>query len=125
SIIRRPLWDTRSRTNRFSDSSQKRLLCRLGRTRRRVLLLAWETLLPLCGRFPVTWHTLDMAVKSLIRCKIAEKFAHGGGQRAGLYTSDARRFQGRRGGACRPWYRTFGNASDHATARERGAVAVA
>jgi hypothetical protein len=26
------------------------------------LLLAWDTLLPLTGRFPVTWHTLDIAL---------------------------------------------------------------
>jgi len=47
--------------------------CRFGRKRRRVLLLAWETLLPLCGRFPVTWQTLDMANKSLISLKVVRE----------------------------------------------------
>jgi hypothetical protein len=34
----------------------------VGRKRRRVLFFAWETLLPLIGRFPVTWQTLDMTL---------------------------------------------------------------
>ena len=32
----------------------------LGRNRLLVLLLACDTLFPLMGRLPVTWHTLDM-----------------------------------------------------------------
>ena len=70
SMIRMPLCDTRRRTQRCSDSIQKRLYCRFGKNRLRVLLCAWETLLPVCGRFPVTWHTLDM-IKSLILQKYA------------------------------------------------------
>jgi hypothetical protein len=55
------------------------------------LLLAWETLLPLCGRFPVTWQILDMAVWSL---DFSKGLPAGGGQRARLYTSPERLFQG-------------------------------
>ena len=36
SIIRMPLEDTRSDTKRFSDSIQKRWLCKLGKNRRLV-----------------------------------------------------------------------------------------
>src|SRR5690606_34513189 len=54
SMMRMPFDDTRSLTKRRSLSSQKRCVCRFGRKRRRVLLLAWETLLPVVGRFPVT-----------------------------------------------------------------------
>src|SRR5471030_2845203 len=48
------------RTQRFSLSTKKRRFCRLGRKRRLVRLFAWETLLPLIGPFPVTWHTRAM-----------------------------------------------------------------
>src|SRR5690606_33853611 len=51
---------TRRRTQRFSLSTQKRRDCRLGKKRRLVLLLAWETLLPTIGFLPVTWHTRAM-----------------------------------------------------------------
>ena len=60
SIIRIPLDDTRSETKRFSDSTQKRWLWRLGKKRRRVRFFACETLLPVTGRLPVTWQTRDM-----------------------------------------------------------------
>jgi hypothetical protein len=46
SMVRRPLFDTRSLIQRFSPSSQKRCVCRFGRKRRRFLLLACETRLP-------------------------------------------------------------------------------
>src|SRR5690606_15743998 len=49
SIRRKPLRDTRSVTKRRSLSSQNRCECRFGRNRRRVLLFAWETLLPTIG----------------------------------------------------------------------------
>ncbi len=65
SMMRTPLEDTRSFTHLFSFFTQKRRVCRLGKKRRRVLLCAWETLLPEMGRFPVTWHTRDMAVVSV------------------------------------------------------------
>src|SRR6476646_7427375 len=57
SITRRPALDRRSETQRFSDSTKMRRLCRFGRKRRLVLLFAWETLLPTIGFFPVTWQT--------------------------------------------------------------------
>ncbi len=61
SIVRTAHVETRSLTQRFSLATQKRRLCRFGKKRRRVLLLAWETLLPVCTRLPVTWHTRDIA----------------------------------------------------------------
>ncbi len=60
SIVRRPWFDTRRDTQRFSLGTQKRRSCRFGSQRRRVLLLAWETLLPDWKLLPVTWQTLDM-----------------------------------------------------------------
>src|SRR5690606_39277310 len=60
SIVRRPLVETRSFTQRFSGATQKRRSWRLGRKRRRVLFIACETLLPLAVRLPVTWQTRDM-----------------------------------------------------------------
>lgn len=60
SIIRKPLVLNFSVTKRFSSSTQRRRFCRLGRKRRRVLLLACETLFPVVGRLPVTSQTLDM-----------------------------------------------------------------
>src|SRR5579859_5959521 len=47
-------------TQRFSLSTQKRRYCRLGKKRRLVLLLAWETRFPTTGFLPVTSHTLAM-----------------------------------------------------------------
>jgi len=52
-MVRMPLVDTRNVTQRFSPSSQKRCVCRFGRKRRRRLLLACETVLPVMGRLPV------------------------------------------------------------------------
>src|SRR5690606_7391302 len=60
SIVRRPLVETRSFTQRFSDATQKRRSWRLGMKRRRVLFIACETLLPVVVRLPVTWQTRDM-----------------------------------------------------------------
>ena len=51
SMIRMPLAETRRRTKRFSDSTQKRWCCRFGRKRRRVLLCAWEMLFPVTGPY--------------------------------------------------------------------------
>jgi hypothetical protein len=45
-------------TCRFWLGSHKRRFCKLGKNRRLVLLLAWETLLPVRGRLPVNLHTL-------------------------------------------------------------------
>src|ERR1700733_12125765 len=52
--------DTRSDTQRFSDSSQKRCWCRFGRKRRRRRLFACETVLPETGPLPVTSQTRDI-----------------------------------------------------------------
>src|SRR5687768_5041852 len=60
SMVRSAAWLTRRRTQRFSFSTQKRRLCRLGRNRRLVRLFAWETLFPVIGRLPVTSHTRAM-----------------------------------------------------------------
>src|SRR5690606_28133366 len=60
SMMRMALAETRRRTQRFSLSTQNRRVCRLGRKRRLVLLLACETLLPVIGALPVTWHTRAM-----------------------------------------------------------------
>src|SRR4029078_12657396 len=60
SMVRSPCWDKRMLTQRFSLSTQKRRYCRFGRKRRRVLLLAWETLFPSIGFLPATPHTRDM-----------------------------------------------------------------
>src|SRR5258705_13181686 len=57
SIVRSPCCETRSPTQRFSLSTQKRRYCRFGKNRRWVLLLAWETWFPCCGFLPVTSHT--------------------------------------------------------------------
>src|ERR1044072_4038156 len=57
SMVRRPRVDTRRLTQRRSPSSQKRWVCRLGRKRRRFLLLAGETRLPTATLLPVTSQT--------------------------------------------------------------------
>src|SRR5688572_3259611 len=57
SMVRRPRVETRRLTQRRSPSSQKRWVCRLGRKRRRFLLLAWETRLPTATLLPVTSQT--------------------------------------------------------------------
>src|SRR5262245_16392413 len=57
SMVRRPRVETRRLTQRRSASSQKRWVCRLGRKRRRFLLLAWETRLPTATLLPVTSQT--------------------------------------------------------------------
>jgi hypothetical protein len=36
----------------------------LGKNRRRVRFLAWDTLLPVVGPLPVTWQTLDIILTS-------------------------------------------------------------
>src|SRR5277367_6406152 len=48
----------RTEAPRMSDSSD--VSCRLGRKRRRVLLLAWLTLLPLSTPLPVIWQRRDI-----------------------------------------------------------------
>src|SRR5512139_2194778 len=60
SMVRMAALVRRRRTKRFSLSTQKRWVWRLGRKRRRVLLFACDTVFPVIGRLPVTWHTLDM-----------------------------------------------------------------
>lgn len=53
-MIRIPFVETRNLTQRFSPDTQKRWVCRFGKKRRLVLLLAWDTLFPEIGRLPVT-----------------------------------------------------------------------
>src|ERR1700679_70828 len=86
SMVRSPCVDTRSDTQRFSDSSQKRWLCRFGRKRRRVLLFACETRLPEVGPLPVTSQTRDINLTFAIN---QLRIAGIPGQSAGaeLYTS--------------------------------------
>lgn len=52
-MMRSPFVEIRSFTQRFSFGTQKRCVCRLGKNRRRVLLFACDTLLPVRGRLPV------------------------------------------------------------------------
>src|SRR5689334_13352558 len=59
-MVRRPACDMRMLTQRVSLSTQMRRYCRFGRKRRRVLLLAWDTLFPSMGFLPVIWQTRDM-----------------------------------------------------------------
>src|SRR3990167_7606713 len=54
SMIRNPLEDTLKVIKRFSAAIQKRRFLRFGKKRRLTLFLAWETLFPDWGRFPVT-----------------------------------------------------------------------
>src|SRR5688500_18102014 len=61
SIVRSPWLDTRREIQRFSLGTQKRRSWRFGSQRRRVLLFAWETLLPDWVPFPVTWQILAIA----------------------------------------------------------------
>src|SRR5471032_34074 len=61
-MVRSPRVVMRRLTQRFSPSSQKRCECRFGRKRRRLRLLAWETVFPVFGRLPVTWQTRDMTL---------------------------------------------------------------
>src|SRR5579871_6717910 len=76
-MVRRPRVVTRKETQRRSDSSQKRWLCRLGRKRRRLRLFAWETVLPVFGRFPVTWQTRDMAKPLRVETRKEPRFIPG------------------------------------------------
>src|SRR6202007_1814387 len=72
SMTRRPALDRRRETQRFSDSTKIRRFCKLGRKRRFVLLLAWETLLPTIGPLPVTWQTRAIA-HSLVNPKLEKR----------------------------------------------------
>ena len=72
SMTRIPAQDKRRETQRFSDSTKIRRFCKLGRKRRFVLLLAWETLLPIIGPLPVTWQTRAIA-HSLVNFRNREK----------------------------------------------------
>src|SRR5579884_1290108 len=64
SMVRSAWVDTRSFTQRFSLGTQKRRSCRFGSQRRRVLLLACDTLLPDSARLPVIWQTLAIVPTS-------------------------------------------------------------
>src|SRR5690606_41494390 len=60
---------------RWSEASQMRRSCGLGRNRRRVLLLACETLLPVCTLLPVTWQTRDIRTSKGLVSPIARETA--------------------------------------------------
>src|ERR1700689_4652032 len=60
SILRMARVDRRRRTEVPSASDSSELSCRLGRKRRRLLLLAWLTLLPLSTPLPVISQRRDM-----------------------------------------------------------------
>src|ERR1700722_3578854 len=66
SMVRRALVETRNFTQRFSVATQKRRSCRFGSQRRRVLLLACDTLLPDCARLPGTWQTVAIVRTSIM-----------------------------------------------------------
>src|SRR6516164_3598022 len=66
SMVRRAWVETLSLIQRFSLGTQKRRSCRFGSQRRRVLLLACDTLLPDCARLPVTWQTLAIVPSSMM-----------------------------------------------------------
>ena len=54
------LEDTFIETHSLVSGMKKRFFCRLGKKRRFVFRLEWDTLLPEMGLFPVNWHTLDI-----------------------------------------------------------------
>src|SRR5215475_8624943 len=74
-MVRRAWVETRSFTQRFSLGTQKRRSCRFGSQRRRVLLLACDTLLPDCARLPVTWQTFAIRTSSWIWPPLARAVA--------------------------------------------------
>src|ERR1700722_2198622 len=96
SMVRSPCVDTRSDTQRFSDSSQKRWLCRFGRKRRRVRLFACETRLPEVGPLPVTSQTRDINLTFAIN---QLRIAGIPGQSLGGWTVPPRDRRARRAGA--------------------------
>lgn len=59
-MVRIPSEESFSVIHLSSSARKKRLCCRLGKNLRLVLILECETLFPETGRFPVTWHTLDI-----------------------------------------------------------------
>lgn len=83
------LVDSRSFTQRRSVSTQKRWVCKFGKKRRRVLLLACDTLLPVIGRLPVIWHTL--AIPRIFRLKAAQQFTQALTVEQARLSSDPRR----------------------------------
>src|SRR3954471_5423411 len=60
-MIRKPWAETLILIHFFIVGTKKRWTWMFGNDRVFVLLLAWLTLFPTNGRFPVTWQTLDMA----------------------------------------------------------------
>src|SRR3990167_4453422 len=65
-MVRRQALDTRMLIQRFSPSIQKRRYCKFGRNRRLVLVLAWDTLFPTIGFFPVIWQPGAMTATPVI-----------------------------------------------------------
>ena len=62
-MVRIPSEESFRVTHLSSSARKKRLCCRLGKNLRLVLILECETLFPETGRFPVTWHTLDIPLE--------------------------------------------------------------
>src|ERR1039458_3224729 len=60
SMVRMARVHRRRRTDEPSASDSSEVSCRLGRKRRRVLLLAWLTLLPACTPLPVISQRRDI-----------------------------------------------------------------
>jgi hypothetical protein len=59
-MVRMPSVETLRVTHLSSSARKKRFCCKLGKKRRFVLILEWETLFPVIGRLPVNTHTLDI-----------------------------------------------------------------
>src|ERR1039457_2298986 len=77
SMVRMARVHRRRRTAEPSASDSSEVSCRLGRKRRRVLLLAWLTLLPASTPLPVISQRRDMSGTS--GCRKARVMANGAG----------------------------------------------
>ncbi len=59
-MVRMPSVESFSVTHLSSSARKNRFFCKLGKKRRFVLILEWETLFPVMGRLPVNTHTFDI-----------------------------------------------------------------
>src|SRR5882757_6793524 len=89
-MVRMPLVLRRIRTDTPRTSETSEVVCRFGRNRRRVLFLAWLTLLPLITPLPVTWqrramaHILTHGQKQLPRHRCRDEGVRIRGRRIGV-----------------------------------------
>lgn len=60
-MVRNAFAETLIVTHWFVSGMKKRFLCRFGTKRRFVLWFEKDTWCPEMGRFPVSWHTFDIA----------------------------------------------------------------